>query len=221
MAESALQDAGHADRMDGIYRWQRHIYDATRKYFLFGRDRLIAGLALEQGGSVLELGCGTGRNLALIGRHWPKAQLAGLDISEEMLRSAHQKLGAKAQLVRGDARRVDAAAFAQPRFAKLQFDRVVLSYALSMIPGWDECLAQGVDLLSVGGSLHIVDFGDGAGLPVMARKGLNTWLARFDVTPRHDMVERAQALAAERGLALEIQHGAFRYYQHLILTRPA
>ena len=30
--------------MDGIYRYQRYIYDATRKYFLLGRDRLIEDL---------------------------------------------------------------------------------------------------------------------------------------------------------------------------------
>ena len=31
----------HADLMDRIYRRQRHVYDATRKYYLLGRDRLI------------------------------------------------------------------------------------------------------------------------------------------------------------------------------------
>lgn len=66
--------------MDSIYRSQRHIYDLTRKYYLFGRDRLIAGLDLLAGGSVLELGCGTGRNLALIARRWPGAELFGLEI---------------------------------------------------------------------------------------------------------------------------------------------
>ena len=29
--------------MDRIYRRQRHVYDFTRKYYLLGRDRLIAG----------------------------------------------------------------------------------------------------------------------------------------------------------------------------------
>ncbi|TIV74063.1 MAG: SAM-dependent methyltransferase, partial [Mesorhizobium sp.] len=36
--------ASHAELMDGVYRWQRHIYDLTRKYYLLGRDRLIDGL---------------------------------------------------------------------------------------------------------------------------------------------------------------------------------
>ena len=34
----------HGGLMDAIYRRQRHIYDATRKYYLLGRDRLIADL---------------------------------------------------------------------------------------------------------------------------------------------------------------------------------
>ena len=34
-------DSNHAALMNSIYRRQRHIYDFTRKYYLFGRDRLI------------------------------------------------------------------------------------------------------------------------------------------------------------------------------------
>ncbi|MDH4412604.1 MAG: SAM-dependent methyltransferase, partial [Rhizobium sp.] len=34
----------HADRMDRMYRYQRHIYDLSRKYYLLGRDHMIAGL---------------------------------------------------------------------------------------------------------------------------------------------------------------------------------
>jgi S-adenosylmethionine-diacylgycerolhomoserine-N-methlytransferase len=41
--------ASHAQQMDAIYRWQRPIYDLTRKYYLFGRDGLIDGLALGPG----------------------------------------------------------------------------------------------------------------------------------------------------------------------------
>ena len=69
----------HARRMDRMYRLQRHVYDATRKYYLFGRDAAIQGLDIPPDGSVLEIGCGTGRNLALIGRLFPQARLFGLD----------------------------------------------------------------------------------------------------------------------------------------------
>ena len=66
----------HADLMDGIYRHQRHIYDATRKFYLLGRDEMIEGLAVPSGGSVLEIGCGTGRNLIAAARRYPGLWLA-------------------------------------------------------------------------------------------------------------------------------------------------
>ena len=71
-----------------MYRYQRHIYDLTRKYYLLGRDRLIAGLDVPPGGTVLEVGCGTGRNLVLAARRYPAARLFGLDISAAMLDTA-------------------------------------------------------------------------------------------------------------------------------------
>ena len=108
----ALPSDGHAALMDGIYRHQRHVYDATRRYYLLGRDRLLAGLAVPAGGDVLELGCGTGRNLVLAGRRYPDAHIFGLDISAEMLASARR------QIVRcGLAGRIAVAAGDATRFA--------------------------------------------------------------------------------------------------------
>jgi S-adenosylmethionine-diacylgycerolhomoserine-N-methlytransferase len=61
---SARSGSPAADElMDRVYRRQRHIYDLTRKYFLLGRDTLISRLQPPTGGSVIEIGCGTGRNL--------------------------------------------------------------------------------------------------------------------------------------------------------------
>ncbi|MDP3895918.1 MAG: class I SAM-dependent methyltransferase, partial [Mesorhizobium sp.] len=79
----ALSDArpAHAALMDGIYRRQRHIYDATRKYYLLGRDRMLERLDVPPGGAVLELGCGTGRNIVAAARRYPGARFCGLDIS--------------------------------------------------------------------------------------------------------------------------------------------
>ena len=212
-----LPPGDHGALMDSVYRGQRHIYDATRKFFLFGRDRLIAQLDCREGMSVLELGCGTGRNLAKIGRHWPGTRLYGLDISSEMLKSASARLGQGAALARGDATRFDA----QELFERTHFDRVVLSFALSMIPQWRQVIAQALDVLAPGGSLHIVDFSDSTGLPMPLRGALLAWLDHFHVTPRLELGVEARGQAVRRGWQCQTNNGPACYYRLVKVTQPS
>jgi S-adenosylmethionine-diacylgycerolhomoserine-N-methlytransferase len=205
----------HATLMDQVYRRQKHIYDLTRKYYLFGRDRLIATLGARPGAKVVELGCGTGRNLARIAAVWPSVRLYGLDISREMLGQAGARLGSAAQLAAGDATAFDPASL----FNTASFDHVVLSYALSMIPDWRGTIAHAAGLLAPGGRLHIVDFGDFSGLPGPVAALLRAWLRLFHVTPRATMGTVAAQIAAERGLGLATEHGPMRYYRIVTLTR--
>ncbi|WP_443971486.1 class I SAM-dependent methyltransferase [Sphingobium sp. CR28] len=198
MATAAVID--HAARMDAQYGWQRHIYDLTRKYYLLGRDRLIRRLDVPSGGSVLEIGCGTGRNLALVARRYPEARLFGLDISAEMLKHALRQVSG-ARLARADATHFDAHAL----FGQRQFDRVFISYSLSMIPGWEQALDQAARCVSPGGSLHIVDFGRQEGLPRWFRALLFAWLGRFHVTPRAALPVVLDDVAQYLGLTLEVR----------------
>lgn len=69
--DTAEKSDEHASLMDGMYRYQRHIYDLTRKYYLLGRDSTIRNLDVPEGGTLLEVGCGTGRNMAFAHRHFP------------------------------------------------------------------------------------------------------------------------------------------------------
>ena len=94
----------------------------------------------------------------------------------------------------------------------------MISYALSMIPPWRDALARALDVLAPGGSLHVVDFGDCAGLPGPFRTGLRRWLAAFDVIPRDDLGDVLGALAAERGMTCEIE-SRFRGYAVLAVAR--
>lgn len=205
---------GHAALMDEVYRGQRHIYDFTRKYYLFGRDTLIAGLAATPGMRVLEVACGTGRNLAKIAKTWPGVRLFGLDISAEMLKSARESLGDGARLGQGDACAFDPwAVLGEP-----QFDRIVLSYSLSMIPDWEGALDQAASLLEDGGALHVVDFGDLTGLPRPFAAGLRAWLAKFHVEPRAALPDAAARIAAARGLTLSSTRGPLGYFQLHVLT---
>jgi len=203
----------HAALMDEVYRGQRHIYDLTRKYYLFGRDTLIAGLAARPGMRVLEVACGTGRNLAKVAGAWPGVRLFGLDISAEMLKSARAALGEEARLGEGDACAFDPASL----LGEPAFERIVLSYSLSMIPDWQGALSHAASQLAPGGELHVVDFGDLEGLPGPLRRALRAWLAKFHVTPRAALAAVAAEVAAARGLTLESKRGPLGYYQLHVL----
>jgi S-adenosylmethionine-diacylgycerolhomoserine-N-methlytransferase len=215
MASTEAPLGSHAALMDSVYRGQRHIYDLTRKYYLFGRDRLIAGLDCRPGDKVLEIACGTGRNLAMVRKTWPDTRLYGVDISAEMLKSARGTLGASAKLAGADARDFDPL----QALGEIHFDRVILSYSLSMIPGWERALAHAATLLAPGGSLHIVDFGDLGGIPSPLARGLRAWLARFHVEPRTSLPSEAKAIAGDHGLVHTSARGPLGYYLQERLQR--
>jgi S-adenosylmethionine-diacylgycerolhomoserine-N-methlytransferase len=205
--------------MDRMYRRQRHIYDASRKFYLLGRDEAVRRLRPAPGDKVLEIGCGTGRNLVKLARAYPEARLFGLDVSRQMLATAAASmaragLASRIAFAQGDATAFDPQAI----FGCASFERVMISYALSMIPPWREALAQALDVVAPGGSLTIVDFGDCAGLPDPFKAGLRRWLAMFDVTPRDDLAEALAALSGERGLSCECE-SRFRGYAILAIAR--
>lgn len=208
--------------MDRIYRYQRHIYDLTRKYYLLGRDTLITELDPPYGGSVLEVGCGTGRNLIHAAHIYRSARFYGIDISAEMLatgeaRVAGDGFGHRIKLARGDATAFDAAQL----FGEDAYDRIFLSYTLSMIPDWRGALSHALDHLVPGGRLSVVDFGQQENLPAWFRQGLFTWLAGFHVSPRAELSRAITALAVERGFSWRFRPLYRGYAWSATMTAPA
>ena len=199
--ESALtdtQEKNHAALMDQVYRYQRYIYDFTRKYYLFGRDRLIHELDLRPGDRLVEVGCGTARNLIRIARRYPQVQLFGLDASQEMLKTAAEAvrrdgLETRIRLAHGYAEDLAPAMFGQSE----AFDACVFSYSLSMIPDWKQALRAASAALSATGRIHVVDFGDLAGLGGAGRAILLAWLGLFHVTPRAELLHDLERNASD------------------------
>lgn len=216
---SRIEALEHAERMDRMYRYQRHIYDFTRKYYLLGRDKAIADLQLRPGQTILEVGCGTGRNLLLAHKHYPQAALYGLDISAQMLESTRRNFSGTSAKV--ELRVADATGFLASDFAVAGFDRILISYALSMIPGWTGAIDASLAALSPGGSLHVVDFGQQEELPKWFKALLQGWLARFHVTPRADLEEVLKQKAAMSGYELTFQRHYCGYAWRAILHKPS
>lgn len=207
----------HSRLMDQVYRHQRHIYDLTRKYYLLGRDRMIRGLDLSEGQSLLEVGCGTGRNLAVVAGHYPGTHLFGLDISSEMLATARAKLAGLPTEV--TLRELDASRFGPDDFDEPGFDRIMISYALSMIPDWERTIAASLAALKPGGSLHIADFGQQERLPRWFGLTLQAWLRQFHVTPRANLESVLRTMTDGAPYRLEFSSHALGYAWLAVIRR--
>jgi S-adenosylmethionine-diacylgycerolhomoserine-N-methlytransferase len=219
-AEVAWPDEA-TSRMNRMYRRQRHIYDGTRRYYLLGRDRLISGLKPASGANVLEIGCGTGRNLVLAARLYPDARFFGIDVSTEMLTSAIAAISRRGMTARVRVQHGDGTGFdPQLLFNIPCFDHIMISYSLSMIPDWRAVLQAAASRLAPGGCLHVVDFGDQERLPGIARTLLLRWLALFDVTPRDDLEAALAAMATRGGADLTFERPLRGYAQYAVMTLP-
>jgi S-adenosylmethionine-diacylgycerolhomoserine-N-methlytransferase len=212
---ATMYATNHGSLMDRMYRWQHHIYDATRKYYLLGRDKLIDELAVPHSGTVLEIGCGTGRNLIKIAKRWPNCTVYGVDISTEMLKSAEETirrhgLSDRIKVAQGDATAFDATEL----FGRARFDCIVCSYSLSMIPDWQAVLRWALWLLAPQGHLHIVDFGLQEKMPAPFRAALQGWLKLFHVEPRRELESYAATLAKTLELQFQTQH-LYRDYSRI------
>lgn len=209
-------------RMDRHYRFQRHIYDSTRTHYLLGRRHLIRELSPPDRGTVLEIGCGTAWNLVRAAKRYPKARFFGLDVSNAMLATARTSLVRHGLDERVVLRQGDATHFDSGRiFGQATFDRVFVSYALSMIPDWERALDLAAACVAPGGALHIVDFGSCDGLPRAFKTMFFKFLAHYTVTPRAHFEEKVRSAAARHGLEGTVTRLHRGYTDYAVLKRPA
>ena len=152
MLRGLPRGGSHAERLQGFYAPQAEHYDAFRSRLLHGREELITLLELEPGMRVVELGCGTGASLGFLG-----AKLDGLarydmvDLCPALLAQARRRAGERRNVVVHEA---DATTWSPLQAA----DRVLISYALTMIPDWRQAVANAQAMLAPGGLLGVVDF---------------------------------------------------------------
>ncbi len=154
LARGQPRAGSHAERLSAFYAPQAERYDAFRARLLHGREAMLAALDVRPGMRVVELGCGTGRNLEALATMLPIETLAGVqlvDLCPPLLEVARRRVAGRAnvEVIEADACRW------RPRQA---VDRVYLSYALTMIPDWPEALANACAMLAPGGRIGVVDF---------------------------------------------------------------
>ena len=177
------------DKMDRMYGLQRHFYDITRKYYLLGRDQLLDAMNVQPGDAVLEIGCGTGRNLAILAKRHPQAHFFGLDASKRMLESADAKFdSARIENVTLANELAENFYYVNTFEMRERFDKIFFSYSITMIPAWRDAINNALNNLRPGGELWIVDFYDQKDLPRTFRKMLQNWLKAFHVQFWNDLI---------------------------------
>ena len=206
--------------MNRVYRRQRHIYDAPENIICSAAtpDRSAhCRCRRPRAGNRLRHGPKSHRRRAA----YPGAKFFGIDVSTEMLTTAiekiaRHKLGSRIRVAHGEATLFNPIVLA----GNTQFQRVFLSYCLSMIPGWCAVLNRAVSLLAPGGELHIIDFGDQRDLPPWFGDALRRWLALFDVLPCDDLEAYLGLLAAQRNASVVMTRPYRGYAQQAVLKMP-
>lgn len=147
-------------QVQNVYGKRARLYDVTANlYYLLGfrelwyRKKAVAGLELEPGDTVVEVGCGTGLNFGLLrAAVGGGGRIVGVDLTPEMLEQARERVEREGwenvELVCSDA-----AAYDFPEGV----GGVISTFALTLVPEFDEVIRRGTAALRPGGRWVVAD----------------------------------------------------------------
>ncbi|MBW7851661.1 MAG: methyltransferase domain-containing protein [Rhodospirillales bacterium] len=148
------------DEVKNVYERRAAWYDLTANlYYLLGfreqayRRRAAEALAVGPGDAVVEIGCGTGLNFALIERRiGAGGRLIGVDLTQAMLD------GARRRVVANDWRNVELVCTPAAEFRfPAQVDAVLSTFALTLEPDFEAVIAEAARALKPGGRFVLLD----------------------------------------------------------------
>lgn len=146
------------------YRHVARFYDVlSLEWPVYGKGRAeavrLAGL--RRGDRVIDVGCGTGLNFALLQRSvGAHGRIVGVDLSASMLAQARRRSvragWRNVRVVQADAAALDAGLLRRAG-APARYDAAIATYALSLMPDWAEAWDRMCGLVSHGGPVAVVD----------------------------------------------------------------
>lgn len=144
-----------ADVKTSYKRWAG-VYDRVFGAVLQdGRNKLLQQVAKLQPKSILEIGVGTG---LLLPHYPPKARVVGIDVSEDMLAIARERI-AKHHLTNTSVQLADGESLP---FEDGEFECVVLPYVISVTPDPKTLIHQAIRLCSRDGHIIIANHFSGS-----------------------------------------------------------
>jgi malonyl-CoA O-methyltransferase len=115
--------------------------------------QLIGQYPFAPDATVLDVGCGTGRLLELLGQRYPWAVLTGLDLAPNMLKQAAERLPETVCLLQGDAEQLP--------FADSSFQLVLSSSTFQWLDSLQCCFSEMRRVLEPAGRCLFSLFGEG------------------------------------------------------------
>ncbi len=130
-------------------------FEGRYGFFKKLNETLLAKMYLPDEPVILDVGCGTGISSCQILEALPSSRVWGLDISPAMLEKARATIGESERLhfVEGDAAGLS-------ELFDIQFDAIVYSASIFLVPDYQESLRQARELLTPKGSVGLT-FMDG------------------------------------------------------------
>jgi demethylmenaquinone methyltransferase/2-methoxy-6-polyprenyl-1,4-benzoquinol methylase len=117
------------------------------------RQKAVDLLCLSIGDRVVEIGCGTGRNFALLEHAvGPEGMVIAIDASETMLAQAAKRV-ARERWTNVEFVQSDAASYDFPT----DIDGVISTYTLMAIPEYDRVIERACQALKLGGRCVVLD----------------------------------------------------------------
>ena len=164
------------NNIQSLYRKRAGNYDLSANlYYLIGfreakyRKLAISKLGLNEGNTAVEIGCGTGLNfgyiLDCIGKN---GKLIGIDLTDAMLAKAKERVlknnWGNVELVNIDASKYD---------FPPNINAVYSTFALTLVPEYEEIISKASQALTSDGKLVILDLKQPEKWPL--------WLVKFGV----------------------------------------
>jgi demethylmenaquinone methyltransferase/2-methoxy-6-polyprenyl-1,4-benzoquinol methylase len=163
------------------------------------RARAVASLGLRRGARVLELGCGSGRNLPHLEEAvGPEGHIVGVDVSDRSLDAARRRCErcgwSNVTLIEADAASAD---------LEGPFDAALFSLCYAVIPDRSVALRRAWEALRPGGRLVVMDSRPAPGPWGRITRPLLHWVSRAtvlgdpDVRPWDDLAALAGTVELE------------------------